>query len=174
MKSNKKNIVIGWLYPELMSTYGDRGNIIVLNRRCLWRGIQVIIQPIDFTTPENTIINCDMVIGGGAQDRQQSLAISDLRHAKRQVLFEFLESDKVGLFVCGSPQLLGHWYTTSDGTSLEGLGFFDMTTTHPGEGTKRLIGNIVATVSDSINLGLEKTRTIVGFENHGGRTKLGK
>jgi len=174
-KTKELSITIGWLYPELMSTYGDRGNVLVLQKRCDLRNIKCRIQPIDFQTPEKDIKAIDIVFGGGAQDRQQGILIEDLRKRKGTVLKEVLEKNIPGLFVCGSPQLLGHFYTTSDGKKLEGLGLFDMESRHPGIHTPRCIGNTVIAISDAYKVqGLPYRNTVVGFENHGGRTYLGK
>ncbi len=168
------NLIVGWLYPDLMSTYGDRGNIVVLKKRCEWRGIDVKICSITFDTSEQDIQQCDIVIGGGAQDRQQKLVIEDLRRRKGGILKELFNENKVGLFVCGSPQLLGHYYMTGDGEKLQGLGIFDMVTKHFGKDKPRCIGNLVAEISDRFKVShLPFRPTIVGFENHGGRTYLG-
>jgi hypothetical protein len=156
-------ITLGWLYPELMSTYGDRGNIIVLTKRCEWRGIDVTVLSIDFKSTINDLESCDLIFGGGAQDRQQGILIDDLRQKKGPVLKKMFARGIPGLFVCGAPQLLGHSYITGDGKKLEGLGIFDMESKHAGT---RCIGNTVAKLPDG--------KTIVGFENHGGRTYLGK
>jgi len=175
MKTKKEyTITIGWLYPELMSTYGDRGNILILQKRCAQRGIGCVIQPIDFATEEKVIEKVDMVFGGGAQDRQQGILIDDLRKRKGPVLKHLLDSNIPGLFVCGSPQLLGHYYMTGDGKKLEGLGLFDMESRHFGNDKPRCIGNTVISISDAYKIeGLSYKNTIVGFENHGGRTYLG-
>jgi len=79
-----------------------------------------------------------------------------------------------GLFVCGSPQLLGHYFIDGNGNKLEGLGIFDMVSTYPEKGTPRCIGNIAAEISNSKFQMSNNHKTIVGFENHGGRTYLGK
>jgi hypothetical protein len=158
-------LTIGWLYPELMSTYGDRGNIFVLTKRCEWRKIKTDVVPIDFKTPEKTIASCDLIFGGGAQDRQQGIVIGDLLK-KGPVLKKLFDRGAPGLFVCGSPQLLGHYYMTGDGKKLTGLGIFDMESKHFGKDKPRCIGNTIAK--------LDNGKTIVGFENHGGRTYLGK
>lgn len=136
---------ICWLYPELMSTYGDRGNIICLQKRGEWRKIDVSIQ--------NKLENADLIFGGGAQDRQQEIVMRDLM-AKKNTLRKMFEKGIPGLFVCGAPQLLGRPF----------LGIFDMETKFPKD-KPRLIGNMVAKLPDG--------KTIVGFENHGGRTYLG-
>jgi hypothetical protein len=169
------NLNIGWLYPELMSTYGDRGNIMILKKRCEWRNIDVTVQHIDFKTTEKEVSACDLIVGGGAQDRQQQIVVSDLREKKGMVLKELFDTGLPGLFVCGAPQLLGHSYMTGDGTTLDGLGIFDMESKHFGKDKPRCIGNLLCEVTNEFvtHLG-DVPRTIVGFENHGGRTYLGK
>ena len=66
-------IAIGWLYPTLMSTYGDRGNVICLQRRCQWREIEVEIVPLKRETEVAEFDRVDLIVGGGAQDRQQEI-----------------------------------------------------------------------------------------------------
>lgn len=176
MKKSKKskNITIGWLYPELMSTYGDRGNILILQKRCEWRGIPVLVKAIDYKTTAEELGLCTLIIGGGAQDRQQGIVIDDLLKHKKEVLTKLIGNGVPGLFVCGSPQLLGHYYMTGDGTKLEGLGIFDMVSKHFGLHKPRLIGNTISIIGNEyVVKGLEYRNTIVGFENHGGRTYLG-
>ncbi|MCX8008416.1 MAG: cobalamin biosynthesis protein CobQ [Patescibacteria group bacterium] len=168
-------IAVGWLYPELMSTYGDRGNIFVFKKRCEWRNINVKVISVNFETSEKHLRQCDIIFGGGAQDRQQKIAVEDLRIRKGPVLQDMFTIGIPGLFVCGSPQLLGHYYMTGDGERLEGLGIFDMVTKHFGNDKPRCIGNLIAEIPDTFRIeGLKFKRTIVGFENHGGRTYLGK
>lgn len=163
----KYQLTIGWLYPELMSTYGDRGNILILKKRCQWRGINCEVAPIDFSTENEELRTINLFFGGGAQDRQQALLISDLRKRIGPVMKKMIDSGTPGLFVCGSPQLLGSYYMTADGQKLEGLKIFDMETKNPGQGTPRCIGNTV------VETNVSKKSTVVGFENHGGRTYLG-
>ena len=76
-------LTIGWLYPELMSTYGDRGNIIVLKQRLFLRGIGANILEIDQTTTEKELLKVDIVMGGGSQDREQEIVIVDLLKRKK-------------------------------------------------------------------------------------------
>lgn len=166
---------MGWLYPELMSTYGDRGNIFVLIKRSAWRNIETKIQEISFETNTKSIQDCDLIFGGGAQDRQQTLLIEDLRVKKGPVLKKMFDGGIPGLFVCGAPQLLGRSYMTGDGTVLEGLRIFDMESKHFGKEKPRCIGNFVGEISNEFRIQNSEFRnTIVGFENHGGRTYLGK
>jgi CobQ-like glutamine amidotransferase family enzyme len=156
-----------------MSTYGDRGNIIVLKQRLFLRGIGANILEIDQTTTEKELSNVDIVIGGGSQDREQEIVIADLLK-KKEILKSLFSDGTPGLFVCGSPQLLGHSYMTGDGTKIQGLGIFDMETVHPGAGKPRCIGNLVAEIGPEYRIPNHEYRnTIVGFENHGGRTILG-
>lgn len=175
----KLMMTIGWLYPELMSTYGDRGNIMVLTKRCEWRKIKIDIKIIDFKTVRQDIESCDLIFGGGAQDRQQGILVNDLREKKGPVLKKMFGRGIPGLFVCGAPQLLGHYYMTGDGKKLEGLGIFDMASKHFGKNKPRCIGNTVCEVNTdfvggpSASSGRQRN-TVVGFENHGGRTYLGK
>lgn len=171
---NKLSFTIGWLYPDLMSTYGDRGNVIVLQKRCQWRSIQCTIVPIEFQTESKTIEACDIILGGGAQDREQELVAKDLREKKGATLKRMFKRGIPGLFVCGSPQLLGKYYTTGDGKKLEGLGLFDYVTKHFGHDKPRCIGNTAGEVVGIQLSEIGRRKTIVGFENHGGRTYLGK
>ncbi len=172
-------IIIGWLYPTLMSTYGDRGNVITIERRALWRGYNVKVVSLDQNTTAAEIKSVDIIVGGGAQDRQQEIVMRDLQGAKADAMREKIENGTPGVFTCGSPQLLGHYYEPGLGQRIEGLGILDLVSIHPGENTKRCIGNLVIEVTAS-RLAKELTEMtgtkpyLVGFENHGGRTKLGK
>ena len=159
----KLNLTIGWLYPELMNTYGDRGNIIVLQKRCEWRGVEIKIERISVETDSSMLSKCDLLFMGGAQDTQQEVVSRDLLEKKGSVLKKKIEEGVPGLFICGAYQFLGKYYKTADGKILPGLEIFPCFTENPGEHHARLIGNIV----------IKKNNTqIVGFENHGGRTYL--
>ena len=166
----KYSITIGWLYPELMSTYGDRGNIMVLQKRCEWRQIEVRIERVSIETNANKLENCDLLFMGGAQDTQQEIVSRDLFENKGKVLKEKIESGTPGLFICGAYQFLGKYYKTADGKILPGLEVFPCYTENPGEKVNRLIGNVVAKPTYPFPLSLEPY--LVGFENHGGRTYL--
>jgi len=144
-----------------MSTYGDRGNILVLQKRCEWRGIKIEIEGIEGRGGQGELEKADLIFGGGAQDRQQEIVMRDLFKHKK-ILQKLLDSNIPGLFVCGAPQLLGRPY----------LGLFDMETKFFKD-KKRLIGNLIAAVSEK-RLAVSGKETIVGFENHGGRTYLGE
>lgn len=159
----KYTLKIGWLYPTLMSTYGDRGNILVLQKRCEWRGIDVTVEHISIATGESRLAQCDLLFMGGAQDTQQEIVNQDLFEKKGEVLKNKIEEGTPGLYICGAYQFLGKYYKTADGKELPGLSIFPVYTENPGERIERLIGNIL-TEHDS--------QKIVGFENHGGRTYL--
>jgi len=159
-----KTLNIGWLYPQLMNVYGDIGNIIILSKRCEWRGIKVNIKYLDIGFSTNELGDCDILFMGGAQDRQQKIVSSDLRK-KSQKLREKIEEGTPGLYVCGAYQFLGKYYKEADGTIIKGLGIFEFYTENPGENFKRLIGNVIIE---------SKFGKLIGFENHGGRTFLGE
>lgn len=173
-------IIIGWLYPDLMSTYGDKGNVYCLKRRLLWRGIDVEILPIETETLISDIKKVNLFVGGGAQDRQQEIVMRDLKGIKGELIKEMIENETPGIFTCGAPQLLGKYYEPMLGQKIEGLGIFDMVSKHPGIDSPRCIGNIVIEMCDFVNNEYKNNnnynnlRYLVGFENHGGRTFLGK
>ena len=160
---NNQSLTIGWLYPDLMNTYGDRGNVMILANRAKWRGIETKVEQITVETDEKKLSDCDLVFRGGAQDTQQEIVNEDLLNNKGKTLIKMVEDGKPGLFICGAYQFLGKFYKTADGKKLHGLSLFNLYTENPGETAKRLIGNVVAKT---------KTGNIVGFENHGGRTYL--
>ena len=170
-------IRIGWLYPTLMSTYGDRGNVICLQRRAQWRGIETQVISLDQQTAAETFHQVDVIVGGGAQDRQQEIVMRDLQGAKASALKIQLEAGVPGVFTCGSPQLLGHYYEPAQGQRIEGLGLLDMVSKHPGPQAKRCIGNVVFEITaeplaEELKAMAGETPIVVGFENHGGRTYL--
>ena len=170
-------IVIGWLYPTLMSTYGDRGNVICLQRRCQWRDIEVEIVPLKRETPVAELERVDIIVGGGAQDRQQEIVMRDLQGEKADALKTKLDGGTPGVFTCGSPQLLGHYYEPGEGKRIEGLGLLDMVSQHPGVEAQRCIGNLAFEITASPLAAELEAMTgekpiVVGFENHGGRTYL--
>ena len=168
---------IGWLYPTLMSTYGDRGNVICLTQRCRWRGIDVSTIPLDRQSDVDQFNEVDLIVGGGAQDRQQEIVMRDLKGAKAETFRAKIEAGTPGVFTCGSPQLLGHYYEPAQGQKIAGLGLLDLVSKHPGANAQRCIGNVVFELTASPlaeeikNLDIEPI--VIGFENHGGRTYLG-
>jgi hypothetical protein len=179
MNLEQMELTIGWLYPTLMSTYGDRGNVICLKQRARWRGINVQVLPLDQQTPADQMQHVDIFMGGGAQDRQQEIVMRDLRGIKAETLRERLEAGIPGVFTCGAPQLLGHYYEPALGQRIEGLGLLDFVSKHPGPDARRCIGNVVfeltaSPLAQELEAMLGTKPVVIGFENHGGRTYLGK
>ncbi len=161
----KQKLTIGWLYPELMNIYGDRGNVIVLQKRCEERGIQTELLELNLGFAKAELEKCDILLMGGAQDKQQEAVAKDL-FKKAKELKKRIENGIPGLYICGAYQMLGNYYKEANGNIIKGLGIFDLYTESPGGNSKRLIGNIV---TDCQMLDYR----LVGFENHGGRTYLG-
>ena len=155
-----------WLYPEHMNIYADRGNIGVLERRCGWRGVRFALRRAGLGDGIDPAAH-DLFYVGGGQDRDQALVARDLVETKREQLDEAVSSGATVLAVCGGYQLLGDSYVLPGGESLPGLRLVELQTVRePGP---RLIGNVVI----EADLG-DGPRRIAGFENHGGRTYLGK
>jgi len=173
MKNYK--LTIGWLYPELMSTYGDRGNIIVLQKRCEWRNIKIQVKKLNLGFKIEDLQKCDLLFMGGAQDRQQQIVAEDLLR-RRDDLKQMIENETPGLYICGAYQFLGKYYKEADGAIIKGLDILDLYTENPGENNPRLIGNVAVQLNpDILNTKyLIHDTNIVGFENHGGRTYLRK
>jgi hypothetical protein len=170
LKAKSYQLTIGWLYPELMSTYGDRGNITVLQKRCEWRGINVKVVRINQSTNYQLLSTCDLLFMGGAQDIQQEIVQKDLNGKKGEIIKNLVEGNTPGLFICGAYQFLGNYYKDAYGTEIKGLGIFNMHTESPRD-KPRLIGNIIVKPK-SIPYSLLPTPYLTGFENHGGRTYL--
>jgi hypothetical protein len=150
------------LYPKLMNIYGDRGNILCLERRCRERDIGFEVTELGLgekLKPKEY----DLIFIGGAQDREQRRVADDLVKVKGKALREAVDRGCTLLAVCGGYQLMGRYYRTAEGEELPGVGVFGLWTEHPGPAAKRFIGNVVVEWRGD---------TVVGFENHGGRTHL--
>ena len=187
-------IRIAHLYPDHMNLYGDRGNILCLEARCRWRGIPVSVTNVDLNDPFDSEAY-DIVFVGGGPDREQERIARDLTGDKAEAVRGAVQNDVVFLAVCGGYQLFGHYYHPAEGEDLPGLGIFDLYTEHPGLTARRCIGNLVAECSVPLGGGRAPSpskgegqgegdvgagqpsdrspQTLVGFENHGGRTYLG-
>ena len=155
------------LYPDLMNIYADRGNLIVLERRCEWRGIGFELSASGLGEQLDPDAHDIFYIGGG-QDRDQRLCAEDLIETKAEALRAAARRDAVVLGVCGGYQLLGHSYTLGD-EQIPGVGLLDVETVR--EDGPRLIGNVAIELQGLPDLGPEPV--LAGFENHGGRTHLG-
>ena len=153
------------LYPDLMNIYADRGNLLLLERRCRWRGIGFSLSASGLGE-ELDPAGADMFYIGGGQDRDQALCARDLAEVKREALHEAAANGAVIFAVCGGYQLLGHSYQLGE-QSLPGVGLVDLETIR-ADGP-RLIGNVAI----ELELAPGERRVLAGFENHGGRTFLG-
>ncbi|MGH2835257.1 MAG: type 1 glutamine amidotransferase [Solirubrobacteraceae bacterium] len=154
------------LYPDLMNIYADRGNLLMLRRRCEWRGIGFELKGAgigDGLDPDGA----DLFYLGGGQDRDQELCAGDLFEHKRDALAAAAARGAVVLGVCGGYQLLGHAYQLAD-KELPGIGLLDVRTAR-SDGP-RLIGNVAI----EVDLPGAEGMVLAGFENHGGRTHLGE
>lgn len=173
-------LTIGYFYSTLLNLYGDNGNVEIITDRAKKRNISVEIVHINPDTPLTPELtkNINFVFMGGGPDSSQKDMYQDLVQNKSAFLKEYILSGGVGLYVCGSYQLLGHYYKSADESMLPGIGIFDLYTQHFGLKKPRCIGNTVARLSQSITAdpvfkSVNKLcDTIVGFENHGGRTYL--
>ena len=161
MKRRQLNIV--QLYPEQMNLYGDYGNTQIICRRAELYGYRVRLVSYNSAPDMANLVKADLILGGGGQDSGQRAILSDLVRLKSE-LPGMIEAGVPMLVVCGLYQLMGHYFQTGDGDRLTGLGIFDAITV---AGRKRLIGNAVVDAGDELGV-------LVGYENHSGRTDLGK
>ena len=155
-------VTVGHLYPEHLNIYADRGNIAVLRRRCAWRGIEFDVAECG---PGDPTPKADLYYLGGGQDRDQLLIADDLL-ARTADLRSAVDDGAGVLAVCGGYQLLGHGYRGHQGDEMVGTGLVDLETV---AGDTRIIGNVLV---DCRFDGVQ--RSMVGFENHAGRTHLGE
>jgi hypothetical protein len=152
------------LYPRVMNIYADRGNILFLQQRCRWRGLGFELAAKEAGEPLDGELH-DLYYIGGGQDRDQRLCAEDLLETGGEALREAADRGAIVLGVCGGYQLLGRSYALGD-EQIEGVGLLDVETVR--EDGPRLIGNV------AIEATLDgETLELAGFENHGGRTRLG-
>jgi CobQ-like glutamine amidotransferase family enzyme len=154
------------LYPDLMNIYADRGNLLLLQKRCEWRGIGFELSGAGLGDEVDPDAH-DLFYLGGGQDRDQQLCAQDLATVKREALAAAADRGAVLFGVCGGFQLLGHAYALDD-ERLPGLGLVELETVR--EAGERLIGNVAI----EVDLGAgDGPQVLAGFENHAGRTRLG-
>jgi CobQ-like glutamine amidotransferase family enzyme len=156
-------IVVGHLYPDYLNIYADRGNIAVLAQRAAWRGHELDVRAVstgDAVQPGEH----DLLYIGGGQDREQALVAEDLE-AKVDGIRTAVAGGGAVLAVCGGYQLLGRSYRDLHGANLQGIGLFPLETV---AGETRMIGDVL--LECELEPGVR--RTLAGFENHAGRTKL--
>ncbi len=155
-----EKFTIAHMYPDLMNLYGDRGNLVCLKKRMEWYGLNCEIKSIHLGD-QLDFSQIDMIFMGGGSDREQGLVYHDLIQKTDQFMTQ-INDGMPALCICGAFQLLGNYYKSYDGKVIDGLGFLPLYT----EGRAgRLIGNIL--IESEIN---GQKVSVVGFENHGGRT----
>lgn len=158
------SLTLGHLYPDQLNVYGDRGNILTFQQRCAWRGIALRVVGLGLNERVETTAY-DLFFIGGGQDKEQDEVARDLREVKGDDIRGAVEADVPVLAVCGGYQLLAKFYRPAEGPELAGLGIFDAWTIHKGKRVPRCVGDVALSWGES---------TLVGFENHGGRTYLGE
>ena len=152
------------LYPDVLNLYGDRGNILCMRRRLAWRGIGCSVTELPLGAAD-ALTDYDLFFIGGGQDFEQTVLLADLRAGRSENIRAAAEDGKTFLCICGGYQLLGTGYRTADGQMCEYTGILDLYT----EGSPdRMIGNYAFRLGEESGGGI-----VVGFENHGGRTRLG-
>ena len=151
---------IAHLYPDLLNLYGDSGNILCLEKRMKWRGIDCNIYRLNSAKMLRDN-DYDIIFIGGGQDFEQSLILKDLGSGADAFIQNEIEKGTVLLAICGGFQLLGQYYETHKGERMQFIGALDFYTVG---GEKRLIGNYAFKTADKMK--------IIGFENHSGRTYL--
>lgn len=149
------------LYPDVLNLYGDRGNVLCMQRRLEWRGMQANIVNVPIGTKLDAK-NCDLIFIGGGQDFEQEVLLEDLHRGKDEEIRRAVADGTVVLAICGGYQMLGKYYQTYTGERLDYIGAVDFYTVGEKE---RLIGNYAFDTEFG---------RVIGFENHSGRTYLGK
>lgn len=149
------------LYPDVLNLYGDRGNVLTMKKRLEWRGIGCTVTelPIGERQP---LSKFDLLFVGGGQDFEQGLLLDDLRSGKGEDIKAAVADGLTFLCICGGYQLMGRYYETHTGEKFSFLGALDLYTVGAAE---RMIGNFAFETEFG---------TVVGFENHSGRTYLGE
>lgn len=152
------------LYPEVLNLYGDRGNIRCLSRRLSWRGIDCHVDELKIGEKKD-LTAYDLFFIGGGQDFEQEVLLGDLNSGKGAEIKAAVEDGKTFLCICGGYQMMGHYYQTHDGVKCEFLGAVDF---HTVGSDTRMIENYAFRLGKESGAG-----TVVGFENHSGKTYLG-
>jgi CobQ-like glutamine amidotransferase family enzyme len=158
--STESRIRIVWVYPDLLSTYGDRGNLLILARRAGLRGMPS--EAVEVRSDQPVPVNGDIYLLGGGEDGPQALAAQRL--SADGGLSRAVDRRAVVFAVCAGYQLLGRSFYAK-GQQCAGLGLLDLAS---DRGPTRAVGELAGEVD--VQLGLP---TLTGFENHGGRTHLG-
>lgn len=159
----KYQLHLAHLYGDLLNTYGDIGNVLVLEYYAKQMDVELTSEVISLKTPFDSE-KFDIAFFGGGQDYEQMIVSKDIQD-KKQALTAFIEAGGPMLAICGGYQLLGKYYIGADGQRIEGIGALDHYT--KSQDNNRFIGDIVIKNE-------ETGQTYHGFENHNGVTYLGK
>lgn len=151
------------LYPDILNLYGDRGNILCMERRLRWRDIAVTTTNISVGMPLKAA-DYDLFFIGGGQDFEQEVLLEDLRGAKTAEIKAAVNDGKAFLAICGGYQMLGEYYKTWDGVQLDFIGAIGV---HTIGAKERMIGNYMFRTTPESG-----DTVVVGFENHSGKTYL--
>ena len=157
----KLTLKLGHLYPELMDIHGDSGNILTLKRRCEWRNIDLVIQEINIG---DDVENCDIYFLGSGQSMDHLITVAEELQKNKDFLKSEVNANKVFLAICGGYQIFGNYIQLGD-KKINGIGLLDAYSVIEED---RLVGNVS---SKLINVDLTRS-TLVGFENHKGKTFL--
>lgn len=158
-------IKICHMYPDVLNLYGDGGNILTLLRRLEWRGIDTELVKLPIGSGAG-LSGCDIVFIGGGQDFEQEVLLDDLHRGKDREIRAAVEDGVCFLTICGGYQMLGSYYETHEGVRCDFIGALDMYTVGS---PKRMIGNYSFRCNEASG-----GSVVVGFENHSGKTYLGK
>ena len=168
---------IAYFYPKLLNLYGDTGNVEILAHRAKARNIDVEVTTIgvDTSLSPSLLDSVNFVFMGGGPDSSQKNLHQDLIGNKADFITDYIHNGGAGLYICGAYQLLGKYYKSSDGTEILGVGALNFYTEHFGTHKQRCVGNITCTFEKALKSEITKNyphapHTLVGFENHGGRT----
>ena len=153
------------MYPDVLNLYGDRGNVMCMQKRLDWRGIENTVTRLPIGSKAN-LADFDLVFIGGGQDFEQQVLLEDLHRGKDREILSAVEDGLPFLTICGGYQMMGNYYETYDGVRCDFIGAVDLYTV----GSKqRMIGNY------KYQCGPESGGSVVvGFENHSGQTFLGE
>ena len=160
-KDYSYNLNIAHLYGDLMNTYGDNGNILMLKYVAEKMNARVQVDIVSLADGFDKDFY-DLAFFGGGQDFEQAILAQDLP-TKKKNLADYIENEGVFLAICGGFQLLGQYYIEAGGRKIDGLGILGHYTLN--QENNRYIGDIKI-------YNEEFDETYYGFENHQGRTFL--
>jgi CobQ-like glutamine amidotransferase family enzyme len=149
------------LFGDLLGTYGDGGNALVLERRAAWRDIAV--TRVDVTALDAIPDDGDIYVVGGGEDGPQGRAARLL--AESGALHTAVTNGAAVLAVCAGFQIMGRSFVGPEGTTVDGLGLLDVTTTRALG--PRIVGEVLVDADPTLGLG-----RLTGYENHAGVTRL--